>query len=226
MILFRTMRMLSFFDESDQDQQEQSNEVDVQAELQRKIFLEIQRRLPGLLNRKIQKYVSTFNQIPVDEKTHQTTYDYETISRPAPTTTTEPPTTTMTTSTTTSTTTTLPPSTPRVIYTFRSDLISSVPQIQRPQLTPNSDRQRSLRPQPTPYNQIQNVRAQPKPYNQIQNIGPQPKPYVQIQNVRAQPKPYNQIQNIRPQPKPYNELHRSLSPSYTYQHQYLQQVAE
>ena len=220
------MRMLSFFDESDQDQPEQSNEVDVQAELQRKIFLEIQRRLPGLLNRKIQKYVSTLNQIPVDEKTHQTTYDYETISRPAPTTTTEPPTTTMTTSTTTSTTTTLPPSTTRVIYTFRSDLISSVPQIQRPQLTPNSDRQRSLRPQPTPYNQIQNVRAQPKPYNQIQNIGPQPKPYIQNQNVRAQPKPYNQIQNIRPQPKPYNELHRSLSPSYTYQHQYLQQVAE
>merc|ERR1719188_1655526 len=98
------MRMLSFFDESDQDQPEQSNEVDVQAELQRKIFLEIQRRLPGLLNRKIQKYVSTLNHIPVDEKNHQPTYDYDydyqTISEPISTTTTQRPTTSMTTSTT------------------------------------------------------------------------------------------------------------------------------
>jgi len=194
----RTMRMLSFFDETDPKKQSNGNEV--QAELQRKIFLEIQRRLPGLLNRKIQKYVSTLNQIPVHEKNHQPTYDYDydyqTISEPISTTTTQRPTTTSMTTSTTSTTT-QPPSTTRVIYTFRSDAIPSVPQIQRPQKTPYSDRQRSLRPQPTPYNQIQSLRPQPIPYNQIQRV---------------------------PQPSPYNELHRSLSPSYTYQHQFVQKV--
>ena len=50
------MRMLSFYEEP----RTQDDDA-IKNELQRRIFLEIQRRLPDLLNRKITHYVSSIN---------------------------------------------------------------------------------------------------------------------------------------------------------------------
>ena len=127
-------------------------------ELTRRIFLEIQRRLPGLLNRKITNYVSSLNAINhvVDNDVYEDQYhddyseerqesedyyanydynhnQYVPVTATQSTTTTR--TTTSTTTTTTTTSTTPPPTRPtvRTILTFNT---ASLPRLRRPQPTP------------------------------------------------------------------------------------------
>ena len=130
------MRMLSFYEEP-----RTQHDDAIKNELQRRIFLEIQRRLPDLLNRKITHYVSSINR----EAAYYTDeyLGYQQQQQQPATTTTAPTTTTTTPASTTP--------------TLRTILISHS----------------SFR---------------------------------------------------RPQPRPYTELVRSPTPSYTYQHQYTQQV--
>ena len=128
------MRMLSFYEEP-----RTQHDDAIKNELQRRIFLEIQRRLPDLLNRKITHYVSSINR-----EANYYTDEYLGYQQQQQ----QPATTTPTTTTTTPASTT---------PTLRTILISHS----------------SFR---------------------------------------------------RPQPRPYTELVRSPTPSYTYQHQYTQQV--
>ena len=124
-------------------------------ELTRRIFLEIQRRLPGLLNRKITNYISSRNTVndvvenvvvnDVYEDRYQDdysqerqesedfyeNYDYNTYVPVVASTTS---TTTTTTTTPATTTTTKPPrSTVRTILTFNT---AALPRLRRPQPTP------------------------------------------------------------------------------------------
>ena len=128
--------MLSFYEEP----RTQDDDA-IKNELQRRIFLEIQRRLPDLLNRKITHYVSSINREAAYYTDEYLGYQQQ---QPATTTATAP-----TTTTTTTPASTTPP--------LRTILISHS----------------SFR---------------------------------------------------RPQPRPYTELVRTPTPSYTYQHQYTQQV--
>ena len=132
------MRMLSFYEEP-RTQQDDA----IKNELQRRIFLEIQRRLPDLLNRKITHYVSSINREANYFTDEYLGYQQQQQQQQPATTTTAPTTTTTTPASTTP--------------TLRTLLISHS----------------SFR---------------------------------------------------RPQPRPYTELVRSPTPSYTYQHQYTQQV--
>ena len=123
-------------------------------ELTRRIFLEIQRRLPGLLNRKITNYISSRNTVDVVEndvvndvyedryqndyseerqesEDFYENYDYNNYVPVVASTTS---TTTTTTTTPATTTTTKPPrSTVRTILTFNT---AALPRLRRPQPTP------------------------------------------------------------------------------------------
>jgi len=150
--LQRTVRMLSHYDAPVSSGDPQRDE------LTRRIFLEIQRRLPGLLNRKITNYVSSLNAINhvVDNDVYEDQYhddyseerqesedyyenydynhnQYVPVTVTQSTTTTR--TTTSTTITTTTTSTTPPPTRPtvRTILTFNT---ASLPRLRRPQPTP------------------------------------------------------------------------------------------
>ena len=120
--------------------------------LPKRIFLEIQRRLPELLNRKITHYVSslnTVNEVYVDGShddysegkpeslVHDYYEDYDYKQYIPVTTTQTTTTTTKSTTTTTATTTTTTPkptsSTVRTILTFNT---ASLPRLRRPQPTP------------------------------------------------------------------------------------------
>ena len=134
-------------------------------ELTRRIFLEIQRRLPGLLNRKITNYIASQNTIhdvvenDVVNDVYQDSYhdDYYSEERqesedfydthdfnyrtnqyvPIVTTTQTATTTTTTTTTTTpATTTTTPPPTRSTVRTILTFNTASLPRLRRPQPTP------------------------------------------------------------------------------------------
>ena len=123
--LFRTMRMLSFYEDSSFNAENQT----FTNSLHSRIIQELQKRLPGILNRKITNYVSRLNSI---ESTPTST----TASPPPPTT------TTATTSTTTTAAPRRPESAQRSFFTYRSDAIPR----QRPPPTPFKDLLRSISP--------------------------------------------------------------------------------
>jgi len=153
--LQRTVRMLSHYDSPASSGDPQRDE------LTRRIFLEIQRRLPGLLNRKITNYISSRNTVhdvvendvvnDVYEDRYQDDYseerqesedfyenhdynNYVPVVASTQSTTTTTTTTAMT--TTPATTTTTPPptrSTVRTILTFNT---AALPRLRRPQPTP------------------------------------------------------------------------------------------
>ena len=131
-------------------------------ELTRRIFLEIQRRLPGLLNRKITNYISSQNAVndvvendldsDVQEDIYQNDYseerqksedfyleyDYNNFIPAVPTTqstTTTSTTTTTTTTTPVTTTTTKPPPTRSALRTILTFNTAALPRIRRPQPT-------------------------------------------------------------------------------------------
>jgi len=144
--LQRTVRMLSLYESPVSSGDPQRDE------LTKRIFLEIQRRLPELLNRKITHYVSslnTVNDVYVDRShddysegkpeslVHDYYEDYD-YKQYIPVTTTQTTTTTeKSTTTTTATTTTTTPkptsSTVRTVLTFNT---AALPRLRRPQPTP------------------------------------------------------------------------------------------
>ena len=133
--MHRTMRMLSFYGDSSFE----TENTDAEQDLQMRIFLEIQRRLPELLNRKITNYVTNLN--TVSQESYNIIPQSTATSRPTTTTSTSRPTTTTRTTTPRAR---LSQATPREFFTYRSDAVPSTISFKRPRPTNFDNLHRSL----------------------------------------------------------------------------------
>jgi len=131
----RTMRMLSFYGDSSFE----TENTDAEQDLQMRIFLEIQRRLPELLNRKITNYVTSLN--TVSQESYNLIPQSTATSRPTTPTSTSRPTTTARTTTPRAR---LSQATPREFFTYRSDAVPSTISFKRPRPTNFDNLHKSL----------------------------------------------------------------------------------